>query len=38
MVMIRFGLVGYGYAGRVFHAPLIAQVEELQVGGSDFVG
>jgi scyllo-inositol 2-dehydrogenase (NADP+) len=29
--VIRLGLIGYGYAGRVFHAPLIAQVEGLQL-------
>lgn len=29
--MIRVGLVGYGLAGRVFHAPLIASTDELQL-------
>lgn len=28
---VRVGIVGYGYAGRVFHAPLIAQVEGLEL-------
>lgn len=28
---VRVGIVGYGYAGRVFHAPLIAQVSGLQL-------
>lgn len=31
--MVRFGLVGYGSGGRVFHAPLIASAPEI-----DFVG
>ena len=30
---VRFGLVGYGLGGRVFHAPLLASAE-----GVDFVG
>jgi predicted dehydrogenase len=29
--MIRVGLVGFGLAGRVFHAPLIASVEGLEL-------
>ncbi len=29
--MIRVGLVGFGLAGRVFHAPLITAVEGLQL-------
>jgi scyllo-inositol 2-dehydrogenase (NADP+) len=29
--MIRVGLVGFGMAGRVFHAPLISSVEGLQL-------
>ena len=29
--MIRVGLVGYGLAGRVFHAPLITAVEGLEL-------
>ena len=28
--MIRVGLVGFGMAGRVFHAPLISSVEGLE--------
>ena len=31
--MVRFGLVGYGLGGRVFHAPLIASAKDV-----DFVG
>jgi predicted dehydrogenase len=31
MQMIRVGLIGFGMAGRVFHAPLIASVEGLQL-------
>ncbi|MCS7264264.1 MAG: Gfo/Idh/MocA family oxidoreductase [Armatimonadetes bacterium] len=27
----KVGIVGYGYAGRVFHAPLIAQVKGLEL-------
>ncbi|GAA0555235.1 Gfo/Idh/MocA family oxidoreductase [Paractinoplanes ferrugineus] len=30
---VRFGLVGYGFGGRVFHAPLLASA-----GNVDFVG
>ena len=37
--MIRFGLLGAGMAGRVFHAPLIRALPELDlacmVGSSD---
>ena len=29
--MIRVGLVGFGLAGRVFHAPLISSVEGLEL-------
>src|SRR5271154_3552108 len=29
--MIRVGVVGYGLAGRVFHAPMIAAVEGLEL-------
>jgi predicted dehydrogenase len=29
--MLRVGLVGFGMAGRVFHAPLISSVEGLQL-------
>ena len=29
--MIRVGLVGFGMAGRVFHAPLISSVEGLEL-------
>lgn len=29
--MIRVGLIGFGMAGRVFHAPLISSVEGLQL-------
>ena len=28
---IRVGLIGYGYAGRVFHAPLIAATEGIEL-------
>lgn len=31
--MIRVGLVGFGMAGRVFHAPLISSVEGLELAG-----
>lgn len=31
--MIRVGLVGFGLAGRVFHAPLISSVEGLELAG-----
>lgn len=30
---VHVALVGYGYAGRVFHAPLIAAVQGLQLRG-----
>ena len=33
MELVRFGLVGYGFGGRYFHAPLIASAPEC-----DFVG
>jgi predicted dehydrogenase len=29
--MIRVGLVGFGLAGRVFHAPVISSVEGLEL-------
>ena len=29
--MLRAGLVGFGMAGRVFHAPLISSVEGLEL-------
>ena len=29
--MIRSGLVGFGMAGRVFHAPLLSSVEGLEL-------
>src|ERR1700688_874439 len=29
--MIRVGIVGFGLAGRVFHAPLISSVEGLEL-------
>ncbi len=28
---LKVGLVGYGYAGRTFHAPLIAAIEDLEL-------
>lgn len=28
---IRVGLIGYGYSGRTFHAPLIGAVAELDL-------
>lgn len=31
--MIRIGVVGFGLAGRVFHAPLISSVEGMQLAG-----
>lgn len=31
--MIRVGVAGFGLAGRVFHAPLIASVEGLELAG-----
>jgi predicted dehydrogenase len=33
MTPVRFGLVGYGFGGRVFHAPLLASAPEI-----DFMG
>jgi predicted dehydrogenase len=30
--MIRVGLIGFGLAGRVFHAPLISSVDGLELG------
>ena len=33
MEPVRFGLVGYGFGGRYFHAPLISAAREC-----DFVG
>src|SRR5579863_8991887 len=29
--MVRVGLIGFGMAGRVFHAPLISSVEGLEL-------
>ena len=29
--MIRVGIVGFGLAGRVFHAPLVSSVEDLEL-------
>lgn len=29
--MVKVGVIGYGYAGRCFHCPLIAQAEGLQL-------
>ena len=29
--MLRVGLVGFGMAGRVFHAPLISSVDGLEL-------
>ena len=29
--MIRVGLIGFGLAGRVFHAPLLASVAGLEL-------
>ena len=29
--MIRVGLIGYGYAGRTFHAPLIRATSGLEL-------
>src|SRR5271157_3994205 len=29
--MIRVGLIGFGMAGRVFHAPLISSVDGLEL-------
>jgi predicted dehydrogenase len=33
MTPVRFGLVGYGFGGRYFHAPLIATAPECQLIG-----
>ena len=33
LLMIRVGLIGFGLGGRVFHAPLIASVEGLELAG-----
>ncbi|HEU4676809.1 MAG TPA: Gfo/Idh/MocA family oxidoreductase [Motilibacteraceae bacterium] len=30
---VRFGLVGYGFGGRVFHAPFLAAAEEVDLLG-----
>jgi len=30
---VRFGLVGYGLGGRVFHAPLLASAESVEFVG-----
>jgi predicted dehydrogenase len=30
---VKFGLVGYGTGGRVFHAPLIASAENIEFVG-----
>ncbi len=34
MAMIRVGLIGFGLAGRVFHAPLISSVEGLELAAT----
>jgi predicted dehydrogenase len=31
MTPVRFGLVGYGFGGRYFHAPLIASAQECEL-------
>src|SRR5882724_11813489 len=31
---VRFGLVGYGLGGRVFHAPLLASAESVEFAGA----
>ncbi|STI46683.1 oxidoreductase [Escherichia coli] len=31
---IRVGLIGYGYASKTFHAPLIAGTPGLETGGN----
>jgi predicted dehydrogenase len=31
--MVRFGLVGYGLGGRVFHAPLLASASDIEFVG-----
>src|SRR3954447_25569395 len=33
MEPVRFGLVGYGFGGRVFHAPLLASAPECELLG-----
>jgi predicted dehydrogenase len=33
MTPVRFGLVGYGFGGRYFHAPLIASAPECELVG-----
>ncbi len=33
MVPVRFGLVGYGFGGRYFHAPLLAAAPECELLG-----
>lgn len=33
MEPVRFGLVGYGFGGRVFHAPFLASAEEADLVG-----
>ncbi|MGB6829134.1 MAG: Gfo/Idh/MocA family oxidoreductase, partial [Terracidiphilus sp.] len=32
--MLRVGLIGFGLAGRVFHAPLISSVEGLELAAA----
>jgi len=34
MAMLRVGLIGFGLAGRVFHAPLISSVEGLELAAT----
>ena len=33
MTPVRFGLIGYGFGGRVFHAPLIDAADECELVG-----
>jgi predicted dehydrogenase len=33
MSPVRFGLVGYGFGGRYFHAPLLAAAPECEFVG-----
>ena len=33
MTPVRFGLVGYGFGGRYFHAPLLASAPECNLVG-----
>ena len=33
MTPVRFGLVGYGFGGRYFHAPLITSAPECELVG-----